>query len=487
MGDRQHLQWWFEGVDAWNSRRTAHDFRPDLARECLVPEDLAQQNLERDPDDWEWHSLTGANLAGANLTQADLRFANLKDADLREAILEQALLNHAVLTGAKLQGAVAVEADLTGAKMLAARLDDAWLNDAVLDEANLTAATLKGSRLDGASTVGTALELADLSKVASLPPELLKADLYLAGLSPAQHPIRFDSIADVGELLAVLKELKACYRDFDEEVALYFRGEPQLSWDLRPSVVRNENLKHSEGKMLVQLLSRRPEDFGGVSSALGQWVLAQHHGLATRFLDITSNPLVALFHASEADKDIDGRLHVFAVPESMVKPFNSDIVSVIANIAKLSSSEQEKLFPRPGVGYTSGLDRLYQLIRTEKPYFEERIDPKDFYRVFIVEPQQSSERIRAQSGAFLVSAFHQRFERDELLKWNSGIPAYGHYRLQVPAEHKEGILEELRSLNISREKLFPGLDASAEAIGPQVRASVALKQQTESAGDSLRE
>ena len=61
---------------------------------------------------------------------------------------------------------------------------------------------------------------------------------------------------------------------------------------------------------------------------------------------------------------------------------------------------------------------LYQLIRQEKPYFEERIDPRDLYQVFVVEPQQSSERLRAQAGAFLVSAFHERFERDEILKWN---------------------------------------------------------------------
>ncbi len=52
----------------------------------------------------------------------------------------------------------------------------------------------------------------------------------------------------------------------------------------------------------------------------------QHHGLRTRFLDITSNPMVALFHASE-DKDAngptDGRVHVFATPRSLVKPYST--------------------------------------------------------------------------------------------------------------------------------------------------------------------
>ena len=108
--------------------------------------------------------------------------------------------------------------------------------------------------------------------------------------------------------------------------------------------------------------------------------------------------------------------------------------------------------------------RLYHLIRQEKPFFEERIDPRDFFRVFVVEPQQSFERVRAQSGAFLISAFHERLERGEILQWNPGIPVYDHYGLFVPREHKQGILGELRLLNITRESLFPGLGEAAKAV-----------------------
>ena len=48
-------------------------------------------------------------------------------------------------------------------------------------------------------------------------------------------------------------------------------------------------------------MSRRPEDFAGVDSAISQRVVARQHGLRTRLLDITRNPLAARFHACKED------------------------------------------------------------------------------------------------------------------------------------------------------------------------------------------
>ena len=110
------------------------------------------------------------------------------------------------------------------------------------------------------------------------------------------------------------------------------------------------------------------------------------------------------------------------------------------------------------------MSRFYQLIRRENPAFEERIDPRDFYRVFAVKPQQSFARIRAQAGAFLVSAFHERYERNEILAVNSGTPIYGHHTWEVPRQCNEDILNELTLLNITRETLMPSLDEAASAV-----------------------
>ena len=275
-------------------------------------------------------------------------------------------------------------------------------------------------------------------------------------------------VKTVQEFLSYTQELQNTHTG----AVLYFRGESRCDWELRPSVMR-DGLVRYEGEMLTEFLSRQPNEFYGRNSALSQWMLAQHHGLKTRFLDVSRNPLVALFHACESNLGEPGKLHIFATPQFLIKPFNSDAISIVANFARLPPREQDTLLGTAGTqsnyNYNAVMLHLIQLIREEKPHFEERIDAADLYRVFIVEPQQSSERIRAQSGAFLLSALHRRFERDEILRMNSRALVYNHYSVIIPHDYKSSIRDVLRLLNITRETLFPGLDESASEITERFR------------------
>ena len=458
MANEQHVKWFMEGVGAWNRRRgpggdlddvevdlSGVDFRWLFESIGLITDNghipLGGYNLSN-------ANLSYANLTGAQFIYADFTGANLIDANFTNSIVlfskfTRACLGGSILTGSHFNQVDLTNAELAGAEFTGAKLHHSVLTDALCSDTNFAGASLDRTRLLDAA--------------------LFNGDIEVF----VQHPITLYHVKSVADLLARIGTIKTCYEDCKDAPRFYFRGESQCGWDLRPSVMRDPIFAENESAMLTDLISRRPEDFNGLVSGMSRLVTAQHHGLKTRFLDITSNPLVALFHACGEVKDQkDGRLHAFAVPHRIIKPFNSDTVSVIANYARLSTYHQKALIGEYSERsyYPTAMEQLYQLIQSEKPYFVSRIDPRDFYRVIIVEPQKSSERIRAQSGAFLVSAFHQRFEQDEILRWNDGIPVYDHYQLTIPGECKADILDELRMLNITRETLFPGLDSSAEAI-----------------------
>ena len=285
-------------------------------------------------------------------------------------------------------------------------------------------------------------------------------------------PSKRSTAPKVTSVQGLIGKVLSSERESDLEV--FYRGHSNKNkYKLEPSLFRKDddgNYLYLENEHILyrELLVSNSADFQSDEYTLDKLVRMQHYSLPTRLLDITSNPLIALYFACKSAPNEDGEVIIFSMPRKEVKYFDSDVASCIANLARLPKGQKDKIsFEVEGFNDQTSVKRLIHFIKEEKPYFESKIIPDDLRKIICVKGKQSNDRISSQSGAFLLYGLDSVMDEE-------GTPEISVTRITV--DNKEKILKELDLLNINESTVFPYIENSAKYVAEKYKFNKALQR-----------
>ena len=226
----------------------------------------------------------------------------------------------------------------------------------------------------------------------------------------------------------------------------YFRGQSCIDWDLKPSVFRGEP-RMDEHSLLIKATLRLGLGVDKYNTYLEKMIYFQHYRLCTRLLDVTSNPLIALYMAcsEESKQSCDGVVYC---------GFGTEYQNPL--IAELTA---KYVFQHEYSSMAVGIRHFAE---------EEKIEISRFCQPIYIQPSINNPRIEAQNGAFIMAPLFSKIldNNSALMNCNSldETNFFDDKRAVIHSTTKGLILEELSILGIDSGTIYRSVEEKLKAI-----------------------
>jgi len=253
------------------------------------------------------------------------------------------------------------------------------------------------------------------------------------------------------QIVVLRKKQEAHWRKFLRWVDAHgdarwvFRGLGDKGFSLTPNVGRKPNYNIVDERTLLDIFDRRVTEYRD-SGNLSDWdklAIAQHHGLPTRLLDWSTNPLVAAFFAVTASPGAIEvrRLLKHGVTDDIIYAI-PDSRTVAARIVAWSVSARTVIDPKSGNG------------------------PFTLAEVGFLLPRSLTPRIVSQGGIFSVHPDPKEAWTTPLLNKSNVF--------DIPGDMRAYFQRKLFYFGVDKQRIMGDVDGICARIAWQYNADIGL-------------